>query len=139
MNDSATGLMGGMAVVFTGVFLIVMLAIGVVMIASLWKVFAKAGQPGWAAIVPIYNAVVLLQITGRPLWWIILFMIPLANIIVGILVAVDLAKSFGQSTGFALGLVFLGFIFFPILGFGSARYLGPAAAGAGTAALGAAS
>jgi len=102
-------------------------------------VFAKAGQPGWAAIVPIYNAVVLLQITGRPLWWIILFMIPLANIIVGILVAVDLAKSFGQSTGFALGLVFLGFIFFPILGFGSARYLGPAAAGAGTAALGAAS
>jgi hypothetical protein len=139
MNDSATGLMGGMAVLFTGVFLIVMLAIGVVMIASLWKVFAKAGQPGWAAIVPIYNAVVLLQITGRPLWWIILFMIPLANIIVGILVAVDLAKSFGQSTGFALGLVFLGFIFFPILGFGSARYLGPAAAGAGTAALGAAS
>ena len=67
MNDSATGLMGGMAVLFTGVFLIVMLAIGVVMIASLWKVFAKAGQPGWAAIVPIYNAVVLLQITGRPL------------------------------------------------------------------------
>lgn len=135
MNNSATGLMGGMAVLFTGVFLIVMLAIGVVMVASLWKVFTKAGQPGWAAIVPIYNAIVLLQITGRPLWWIVLFMIPLANIVVGILVAIDLAKSFGQSTGFALGLVFLGFIFFPILGFGSARYVGPASGGAGTPAL----
>ena|SRR5579872_6398177 len=140
MNDSAaTNLMGGMAVLFTGVFLIVMLAIGVVMIASMWKVFAKAGQPGWAAIVPIYNAIVLLQITGRPLWWIVLFMIPLVNLVVGILVAIDLAKSFGQSTGFAFGLIFLGFIFFPILGFGSARYIGPAAGGAGTAALRAAS
>ena len=138
-NSAATGLMGGMAVLFTGVFLIVMLAIGVVMIASMWKVFTKAGQPGWAAIVPIYNAIVLLQITGRPLWWVILLMIPLVNIIIGLMVAIDLAKSFGQSTGFAFGLIFLGFIFVPILGFGSARYVGPAAGSAGTAVVTAAS
>jgi len=142
MNDSAaTGLMGGMAVLFTGVFLIVMLAIAVVMIASLWKVFMKAGQPGWAAIVPVYNLVVLLQIVGRPLWWIVLCMIPFVNLVIVILVYIDLAKSFGQSTGFGLGLVLLSFIFFPILGFGSARYLGPAATpgGAASPALGSAS
>src|SRR5579864_1258738 len=138
MNDNGA-VVGGMAALFSGVFMLVWLAIVVVMIASMWKVFAKAGQPGWAAIVPIYNAIVLLQITGRPLWWIVLFMIPLVNLVVGILVAIDLAKSFGQSTGFAFGLIFLGFIFFPILGFGSARYIGPAAGGAGTAALRAAS
>ena len=139
MNDSgATGLMGGMAVLFTGVFLIVMLAIGVLIIASVWKVFTKAGQPGWAAIVPIYNGIVMLQIVGRPLWWILLMMIPFVNIVIGIMVAIDLAKSFGQSAGFGIGLIFLGFIFFPMLGFGSARYLGPAAPGAGTQALGAA-
>ncbi len=139
MNDSgATGLMGGMAVLFTGVFMIVMLAIGVLIIASVWKVFTKAGQPGWAAIVPIYNGIVMLQIVGRPLWWILLMMIPFVNIVIGIMVAIDLAKSFGQSAGFGIGLIFLGFIFFPMLGFGSARYLGPAAPGAGTQALGAA-
>jgi Family of unknown function (DUF5684) len=140
MNDSgATGLLGGMAVLLSGVFLVVMLAIGVLMIASLWKVFTKAGQPGWAAIVPIYNAIVMLQISGRPLWWVLLLMIPFVNIVVGIMVAIDLAKSFGQSAGFGVGLILLGFVFFPILGFGSARYLGPAAPGAGTQAVGAAS
>ena len=96
------------------------------MIASMWKVFAKAGQPGWAAIVPIYNAIVLLQMIGRPLWWIVLLMIPLVNVVVGILVCIELAKCFGKGTGFALGLAFLGVIFYPILGFGSARYLGTA-------------
>ena len=139
MNDSATGLMGGMAVLFTGVFLIVMLAIGVVMIASLWKVFTKAGQPGWAAIVPFYNLIVLCQIVGRPLWWIVLCLIPFVNFVIVILVYIDLAKSFGKSTGFGLGMFFLGFIFLPILGFGSAQYVGPVAGGAGAAALGAAS
>jgi hypothetical protein len=140
MNDSgATGLLGGMAVLLSGVFLVVMLAIVVLMIASLWKVFTKAGQPGWAAIVPIYNTIVMLQISGRPLWWVLLLMIPFVNIVVGIMVAIDLAKSFGQSAGFGVGLILLGFVFFPILGFGSARYLGPSAPGAGTQAVGAAS
>jgi len=140
MNDSAaTNLMGGMAVLFTGTFMIVILAIVVVMIASLWKVFTKAGQPGWAAIVPFYNLIVLCQIVGRPLWWIVLCLIPFVNFVIVILVYIDLAKSFGKSTGFGLGMFFLGFIFLPILGFGSAQYVGPVAGGAGAAALGAAS
>ena len=123
MNSDSSGL-GVLSVLFAGGFFIFLMVVMVVMIASLWKVFAKAGQPGWAAIFPIYNAIVLLQIIGRPLWWIVLLMIPLVNVVVGILVCIDLAKCFGKGTGFALGLAFLGVIFYPILGFGSARYLG---------------
>jgi Family of unknown function (DUF5684) len=129
-DDAAAGLFSGLALLFSGTFLIFTLAIAVIMIASVWKVFTKAGQPGWAAIIPIYNAIVLLQIAGKPIWWIILCIIPLVNIVIAFLVMIDLAKSFGKSAGFGIGLVFLGFIFYPILGFGSARYLGPPNPGA---------
>ena len=71
----------------------------------------------------------LLKIVGRPGWWLILYFIPIVNIIVWIIVAIDLAKSFAKSTAFAVGLIFLAFIFIPILGFGPARYVGPAAGG----------
>lgn len=96
--------------------------------AAAWIMYGKAGQPGWAVIIPIYNVWVLLKIVGRPGWWIILFLIPILNFVIWIIVALDLAKSFGKTTGFAIGLIFLGFIFIPILGFGSARYVGPAGA-----------
>ena len=129
MNDDSAGLAAGLAALFGGVFMIFMLLVAVVMIASLWKIFTKAGQPGWAAIVPLYNAIVVLQIVGRPIWWIVLFLIPLVNFIVGIIVIFDLAKSFGKGAGFGVGLLLLGIIFYPILGFGSSRYIGPAAAG----------
>src|SRR5688500_9622493 len=79
-----------------------------------WKVYTKANEPGWASIVPIYNIVVLLKIVGKPIWWIVLLLIPLVNFVALILVMVSLAKSFGKSTGFAVGLIFLGFIFYPI-------------------------
>lgn len=108
--------------------LVITLAITIFLIASIWKVFTKAGQPGWAAIIPIYNIIVFLKIVGRPLWWIVLLIIPLVNLVIGIMLAIDLAKSFGKGAGFGVGLVFLGFIFYPILGFGSAQYVGPAAA-----------
>ena len=104
--------------------LLVELAIVVLVIAGLWKVFTKAGKPGWAAIVPIYNAVVLLEVVGRPIWWIILLIIPCVNIIIACIVSLDLAKRFGKSAGFGIGLWLLGFIFIPILGFGSAQYQG---------------
>jgi hypothetical protein len=126
MNDNGSAAVGGLAVLFSGVFMLVMMAIIVFMIASMWKVFVKAGQPGWAAIVPIYNVIILLQITGKPLWWIVLCMIPLVNIVIMILICIDLAKCFGQSAGFGIGLALVGFVFFPILGFGSARYTAPA-------------
>jgi hypothetical protein len=96
-------------------------------IAALWMLFAKAGRPGWEAIIPFYNVWVLLRIVGRPGWWLILFLIPFVNLVIWIIVALDLAKSFAKGVGFAIGLIFLDFIFVPILGFGSAEYAGPAA------------
>jgi hypothetical protein len=102
--------------------LIVYLLVVIFMIASIWKVYEKAGKPGWAALVPIYNIIVLLEIVKKPVWWIVLLIIPIANIIVLIIIYMQLAKSFGKSSGFGLGLVFLGFIFLPILAFGDAQY-----------------
>lgn len=103
---------------------LIALAVVIALIASIWKVFEKAGEAGWAAIIPIYNLVVLLKISGKPIWWLVLMIIPFVNIIVSLLVLLALAKNFGKGAGFGLGLFFLGFIFFPILGFGSARYQG---------------
>lgn len=107
-----------------GVFGLVYLAFIVLIIVSLWKIFTKAGEPGWAAIVPIYNAIVLLKIAGKPWWWLLLFIIPFVNLVIGILVMISLAKNFGKGGGFGVGLALLGFIFFPILAFGDARYQG---------------
>jgi hypothetical protein len=106
------------------VFGLVELAFIVFVIVGMWKVFTKAGKPGWASIIPIYNIIVLLQIAGRPIWWIILYLIPFVNIVIAILVTIDVAKRFGKGAGFAIGMVFLPFIFFPILGFGDAQYQG---------------
>ncbi len=97
-------------------------------IAGLWKVYVKAGKPGWAAIIPIYNIWVLLQIVGRPAWWIILFFIPFVNVIMSIVIAFDVAESFEHGIPFALGLVFFPYVFFLMLGFGDSKYAGPAAA-----------
>ena len=110
-------------------FWIFWLAVTILMIAACWKIFTKAGQPGWAAIIPIYNWYILCKIVGRPGWWVILLLIPFINFIIGIILCIDLAKSFGKGVGFAIGLILLGIIFFPILGFGSAQYQGPAAGG----------
>lgn len=107
---------------------IVMLAVVVFYLYVGWRIFEKAGQPGWAVIIPIYNLVILLRIVGRPLWWIILFLIPVVNFFVAAVVYIDLAKSFGKGTGFGIGLLLLGFIFGPILGLGDATYEGASAA-----------
>lgn len=106
--------------------LIFMLALVVFLIAAQWKIYAKAGKPGWACIVPIYNQIVLLEIVGKPWWWFFLFLIPLVNIVFLIWVANLLSKSFGKSEGFTVGLILLPIIFYPILGFGDAKYNGPA-------------
>lgn len=90
-----------------------------------WKIFEKAGKPGWAAIIPIYNILVQLEIIGRPWWWLLLLFVPVANVVIGIMLLFDLAKVFGKGTGFGFGLLFLAPIFIPILAFGSATYLGP--------------
>ena len=100
------------------------LAVMIVVIAGLWKTFVKAGKPGWAAVVPIYNVFVLLEISGKPLWWIVLLLIPFVNLVILILVSIAVAEKFGKGAGFGLGLAFLGFVFYPVLGFGDARYQG---------------
>jgi hypothetical protein len=102
--------------------LLISLAIALFFIVCFWRVFVKAGEPGWASIIPIYNTYILLKITGKPWWWLLLFFIPLLNLILLIIVNVELAQRFGKSSGFAVGLIFLPFIFFPILAFGSAQY-----------------
>ena len=107
--------------------LLFMLVVLVAMIAGLWKVFVKAGKPGWACLIPIYNIVVLLQIVGRPIWWLILLIIPIVSIVVAFIVAIDMAKSFGKGTGFGVGIALLPMVFYPMLGFGDARYSGPSA------------
>ncbi|MBU6323995.1 MAG: signal peptidase I [Bacteroidetes bacterium] len=104
------------------------LAFTLLMLAASWKIFTKAGKPGWASIVPVYNAVVLLEIVGKPAWWILLWLIPGVNIVVIIIVYHRLALSFGKDILFAIGMIFLPFLFFPILAFGNAQYLGPGGA-----------
>ncbi|PYK09313.1 MAG: signal peptidase I [Verrucomicrobia bacterium] len=106
---------------------VVGLLIALLLIVAMWKVFTKAGQPGWASIIPIYNLYIWCKIVGRPGWWILLMLIPFVNIIVGIILCIDMARSFGKGAGFGIGLALLGIIFWPILGFGSAQYQGPTA------------
>ena len=89
---------------------------------GMWKVYEKAGKPGWGAIVPIYNFILLLEIAGKPTWWIILFCIPCVGIVFMLMTYVAVAKNFGKGEAFGLGLGFLPMIFFPILGFGDAKY-----------------
>ena len=121
-QEDAGGGAGGM------IGLVIYLALVVLVIAGFWKTFEKAGKPGWGSLVPIYNAVLLLEIAGKPIWWFILFFIPIVGLIIAILVSIEVAKNFGKGAGFGLGLAFLPFIFYPILGFGSAKYQGRSAA-----------
>ena len=106
--------------------MLVYLLLIVVVIAGFWQVFVKAGKPGWAALIPIYNGIVLLEIVGREWWWIVFYFIPFVNLVVAVIVSLEVAKSFGKGAGFGVGLAFLPFVFYPILGFGDARYVGPA-------------
>ena len=87
-----------------------------------WKIFTKAGQPGWAFIIPIYNYLILLKIIERPWWWMLLSFVPLLNFIIAFKITCGVARAFGKSTGFGIGLIFLTPIFLPILAFGDATY-----------------
>jgi hypothetical protein len=104
--------------------IVLLLAVVVVMIASMWKVYEKAGQPGWACIIPIYNLYIITKIIGKPGYWTVLMLIPIVNYIFIIWSYNLISKKFGKDVGFTLGLIFLSFIFWPILGFGDAKYEG---------------
>lgn len=102
---------------------LIAIAFAVFMIAAMWKMFVKAGQPGWAAIIPIYNTYILLLIVDKPGWWLVLYLIPVASFIVNIIVFFAIAEKFGKTGGFAIGMILLPVVFMPILGFGSAKYM----------------
>ena len=125
MTDAEMTAAGGILAGVGMIGMLIYLAFVILILASAWKIFAKAGKPGWAAIIPIYNWVILLEIVGRPVWWIVLLLIPCVNIVIMCILMVELAKSFGKDVAFAIGLILLGVIFLPILGFGSAKYQGP--------------
>lgn len=110
--------------IFTVLSIIVI--IGIVQLAGTWRVYEKAGKPGWACLIPFYNFFVLLQMVEKPEWWIVWLFVPFANIVVPIWVKNLLSKSFGKDEAFTLGLIFLPFIFYPILGFGNSSYQGGA-------------
>ncbi len=104
---------------------IIYIAVVILILVAEWKVYEKANKPGWACLIPIYNIIVMLEIIGKPWWWIFLFLIPVVNIVFGIWAVNLLSKSFGKNELFTLGMFFLPFIFIPLLGFGDAVYLGP--------------
>jgi len=142
MNSTAGDAAGAAAatgiLAFMGIIWLIMIAIIILEIAGLWKIFTKAGKPGWAAIVPIYNIYILLEVVGRPIWWLALLLLAFIPFIGSICVLAvmfiiywDLAKSFGKELGYAIGLTLLGPVFVPMLGFGSAQYIGPMASGFG--------
>jgi hypothetical protein len=118
-RDSWSGL-------FSGGFLMPGLVILAILIVGCWKVYEKAGQPGWAILIPFYNVYILLKIADRPGWWLLLYLVPFVNILIAIVVAIDIARAFGQSALFGFVLIFLfGGIGYLVLGFGDYRYVGP--------------
>lgn len=115
-SSSGTGSLGGLFLM-SGI-------LSLVMIVSQWKIFTKAGKPGWASIVPVYNMIVMIQIADLSLVYLLLFFVPFANIYAIFKIYIGIAHKFGKSTGFGVGLIFLTIIFMPMLAFGDAVYEG---------------
>lgn len=99
------------------------LVVTVFYVYCMWRLFEKAGKPGWAALIPIYNTLIQLEIIQRPWWWLLLMFVPLVNFVVAVTVIFDLAKAFGKDTAFGFGILFLAPIFIPILALGNAKYI----------------
>lgn len=103
------------------------LAFIVLMVVSMWKIFTKAGKPGWAVLIPIYNIIVLLEIVGKPWWFVLLILfLPIINFVFIVWVTNLLSLSFGKDSGYTIGLILLSPVFIPLLGLGDAEYQGPA-------------
>lgn len=120
---------GALSGAFTGVAVVISLAIGILTIIANWKIFTKAGQAGWKCLIPIYNLVILCKIAGVSPWWLFIYLagiIPvvgsLATLGFTIYLMISLAKAFGKGGGFATGLILLNTIFIMILAFGDAKY-----------------
>ncbi len=124
VDPASAGLFAGIGIVWS----LIWMAVAILMIISQWKIFTKAGKPGWAAIIPIYNIIVLLEVVGKPLWWIVLLLIPFVNIVIYIILALELGKVFGKSGGWSfVFLILLSVIGYPWLAFGKDQYQQPPA------------
>lgn len=130
-NTTPTGT-SGLFAIFGAVGGIFYLAILVLIIASMWKLFEKAGKPGWAAIIPIYNLIIMIEIVGKPTIWVLWLIIPCVNFVFIVWLTNLFVKSFGKSEGYTIGMFILPFVFYPLLAFGDNPYLGPSAAEAKT-------
>lgn len=107
---------------------IVLAVLVVISVISMWKLFTKAGKPGWAAIVPIYNNIVVLEIVGRPIWWIFLYFVPIANVVAQVIVTLDVARAYGRDLTFGVLMLFFPVPMYPILAFSKqTEYKGPVA------------
>lgn len=102
---------------------LLLLCLWALLTVAMWKIFAKADQPGWASLVPFYNFYVLLKVVGRPGWWLALMFVPLVVVVIAVVVMIDLAKAFGKRGGFAVLLILVPFIGWPVLAWGDARYV----------------
>ncbi len=121
-SSGAAGLTGAIAA-FIGVVWIIAMGMYVLQIIAMWKIFTKANKPGWASIVPVYNIYTLLQIAEVPTWYLLLLIIPVANIYATFKMYIELAHKFGKDTGFGIGLVLLNPVFILVLAFGNATYI----------------
>lgn len=128
-TTSADGVLGVFAALFTGVYLIIVLAVAALMVVSYWRIFTKAGEEGWKAIIPFYNNYIMCKISGTPIWVFILTLIPCVNIvgliIYEIMVNINLSKVFNKSAGYTVGLILLPYVFYPMLAFGKTEYTAP--------------
>ena len=120
-SAAAEGMFAALGAIL-GMFFLIFSVICVIMIIANWKIFTKAGKPGWASIVPFYNCYVLFEVAGMSGWMFLLLCIPFVNLVILIMLLINLAKAFGQGTGFAVGLIFLNPIFMLILAFGDSTY-----------------
>jgi hypothetical protein len=128
-NNEAAAL--GLIMAMIAGFGMILLAGYVVVLIGMWKVFAKAGQPGWAVLIPFYNIIVLLRVAGLPWYWVFAVFLPiipilgvLAYMVLAVMCLHRISTRFGQGVGFTIGLTLLSPIFFLILGFGSSKYVG---------------
>ena len=121
-SEEALGLLAGFGVV-GGLVSFVVCAF---LLVALWRVFTKAGQPGWKCLIPFYNTYILFKIAGCNILWFILSFIPALNAIAALVCLYNLSKAFGHGIGFMLGMIFIPYVFFPILAFGNSQYIGVA-------------
>ncbi len=110
-------------------YLFILFGVALIFIAAGWRLFSKAGQPGWAVLIPFYNLYLYTQIIRRPKWWILLYFLgaipflgALGVLFLSVIDSIRLAKVFGRSTEFGVGLILLNIVFIAILAFGKSDY-----------------